>query len=63
MIKIGFWSKETGNMLSHRKGLTMEQIMALKELKEGDRLVLWRNERKNDTDTSYTLKKFEPREK
>lgn len=63
MIKIAFWLKDTGNMLSHSKGLTPNDIQALKELKEGDRLILWHNQVRNDTDSSYTLRKFEPKEK
>lgn len=33
----------TGSMLSHNNGLTEEQINFLKSLKEGDRLVIWKN--------------------
>ncbi len=58
MLKIAFWSKDTGNLLSHSKGLTAEHIQALKELKEGDRLILWLNKREKDSDSSYTLKVF-----
>ena len=61
MVKISFWSKDTGNLMSHSKGLTSEQIMALKELKEGDRLILWHNQVKLETDSSYTLRKHEPK--
>lgn len=62
MVKISFWSKESGNLMSHSGGLTNEQIQALKELKEGDRLILWHNKREKESDSSYTLKKFTPKE-
>jgi hypothetical protein len=63
MLRISFWSKDTGNLLSHKTGLTQEQIMALKELKEGDRLVIWLQQRDTERHPSYTMKKFQPKEK
>ena len=61
MVKIAFWSKETGNLMSHTKGLTMEQVQELKSLKEGDRLILWHNTREKDSDSSYTMKVYIPK--
>jgi len=62
MLKIHFWSKESGNLMSHSKGLTPEHTLNLKELKEGDRLILWFNKREKGTDSSYTLKIYKPKE-
>ncbi len=63
MLKINFWSKESGNLLSHGKGLTPEQIQYLRQLKEGDRLILWFNGAKErPTDASYNLKVYHKRE-
>ncbi len=58
MINIGFWKKETGNLMSHGSGLNGEQIEALKDLKEGDRLIIWRNTKKTESTPEYTLKIF-----
>lgn len=58
ILSISFWIKETGNMLSHTSGLSKEQIEALQSLKEGDRLILWKNESKNENTPNYTLKVF-----
>lgn len=64
MIKISFWAKDTGNLLMHSSGLTPEQVLALKDLKVGDRLVLWLNaDRKDERHPTYTMKTFQPREK
>lgn len=50
--------------MSHGKGLTQDQVDALKELKVGDRLIIWKNDRKTDESHSdYALKVFEKREK
>lgn len=44
--------------MSHGAGLTMEQIEELQKLKEGDRLILWKNARKSEKDAFFTLKVF-----
>jgi len=63
MLKINFWSKESGNLMNHGKGLTPEHIQYLKQLEEGDRLILWFNGAKQKpTDASYSLKKYKKRE-
>jgi hypothetical protein len=36
--------------------------MALKELKEGDRLIIWLQQRDTERHPSYTMKKFQPKE-
>jgi len=40
-LKIPFWTKHTGNLLSHPNGLTEEQVESLKQLRVGDRLIIW----------------------
>lgn len=58
MLKISFWSKETGNLMNHSTGLTSEQVLELKELKEGDRLILWHNKIDSPKMANYTLKVY-----
>ena len=58
MYKIGFWIKDTGNFMTHAKGLTQEQIDFLKTLKLGDRLILWKNSRGSEVSPDYTLAKY-----
>lgn len=60
-FNVGFWKKETGNLLSHGKGLTAEQVEQLKSLKEGDRFIIWQNNKKNETSPGFTLKVFKPK--
>lgn len=63
-LQVSFWKKESQNLMSHGKGLTQDQVDALKELKVGDRLIIWKNDRKTDESHSdYALKVFEKREK
>ncbi len=62
MLNINFWMKDSGNCLSHSKGLNSEQIETLHTLKEGDRLILWKNPKQKETDSSYTLKVYKPKE-
>lgn len=43
---VGFWKKESGNALTHSKGLTEEQAEhLLKVIKPGTRFMLWDNSR------------------
>jgi len=58
MLDIKFWSKDSGILMSHSTGLTNEQVQMFRELREGDRLVLWHNKRVRQTDPSYTLKRY-----
>ena len=58
-MKIMFWkNKQSGNYFSHKNGLTEELIKELKQLKVGDRLVLWLNEKDTETYPDLTLKIF-----
>jgi hypothetical protein len=57
-LKLAFWRKESGNLMSHGKGLTQEDIDALQSLKPGDRLILWFNSPKDESKPTYTLKLF-----
>lgn len=60
MLKLFFWkNKQSGNFFSHRNGLTKEQVDLLKELKPGDRLVLWLNDKESNSNyPELTLKVF-----
>ncbi len=62
-LSVAFWSKDSGNYLSHTKGLTEEQIAELQKLKPGDRLILYKNDRKKETDSSLSLKVYKPTDK
>jgi hypothetical protein len=42
--------------MSHTKGLSEEQIEEIKKLEPGDRLILWKNDRRSETDSTYSLK-------
>jgi hypothetical protein len=57
MLSIGFWANKTNKHFnSAAKGLTKDQVEALKDLKEGDRLVLFVNEREGETQPKFNLK-------
>lgn len=58
-----FWRKFSGNLLSHKQGLTKQQLEFFHKLKEGDRLALMtRRVDKDETAPDYFLKKWEPKE-
>lgn len=57
-LNVALWQKESGNALSHTQGLNAEQIEALKELKVGDRLILFKNKKEGDTQPTFNLKLF-----
>lgn len=57
-LNISLWQKDSGNALSHSHGLDRAQIEALKELKEGDRIILFKNTREGETQPTFNLKKF-----
>ena len=40
MVVVNLWKKDSGNLLSHKSGLTQEQIDVFKNLKPGDRLMV-----------------------
>lgn len=62
MLKVYFWEKESGNLMSHGKGLRAEDVAALQQLKEGDRLILWNNGKSPDgMQSNFTLKVFQPK--
>lgn len=56
-LYLSFWKKNSGNALTHVKGLTQEQVDALRELKVGDRLILFSNDVDGETKPAFTLKK------
>ena len=60
---IGMFREENGNLLSHSKGLDMDQITFLQSLKVGDRLIMFRNEVEKPNYPTYTLKKSMPKNK
>lgn len=61
-MKIGFWKKETGNMLSHSAGLTPEQVRNIQALVPGQRLILWENIKRKESDPDFTLDIMRPKE-
>ena len=60
-LYVSFWGNEFNKHLkSHNKGLTKEQIEELKNLKEGDRLILFKNDREGENQPEYNLKVSRP---
>jgi hypothetical protein len=60
---VAFWAKETGNLMSHGKGLTAEQVAFFQSLKEGDRLIIWSNNNNGDeSKPTHSLKQYVKRE-
>ncbi len=52
MIFVNLWRKDSGNLLSHKSGLTKEQIDQFKNLKPGDRLMVQFTNKPGSTDAS-----------
>lgn len=64
MSNVGFWKKESGNLMNPSKGLTEEQVVFLQSLKVGDRVILWNNiVKEGDNKPNLVLKKFESKPK
>ena len=60
-IAVGFWIKESGNIMMHSRGLTEAEVEFFKSLKVGDRLIGWRETRKdNPAKPDYRLRVVEP---
>lgn len=57
-LRIAFWKKESGNFVTAKTSLTSEQVEFLHQLKPGDRLILFPNNMRKDTDPSFVLKKL-----
>jgi len=45
-LNIALWKKDSGNYLSPKSGLTKEQVLAFRALKEGDRLIAYASDTK-----------------
>jgi hypothetical protein len=60
-LYVNLWTKDGGHSVSHKAGLSKDDIAALRALKEGDRLVLFPNKRQGETQPQYTLRKHQPR--
>lgn len=58
-IGIGFWKKQTGNLMNIGKGLSPTEIEFLQSLKPGDRLILWENNNKDEKQPTHTMRKYE----
>lgn len=56
LLNILFWAKQTGNFMTHRQGLTEIHVEELQKLEPGDRLILFKNDRKRETDAYFSLK-------
>lgn len=60
---ITLWKKDSGNFLSHRNGLTQDQVDQLHNLKAGDRIMVSPNhKRKGPSDYDIRIVKFETKE-
>jgi hypothetical protein len=58
-LSITFWEKKTGRFaMSHKEGLTADQVEELQKLKEGDQLIIYVNDKKTELSPTHTLKKF-----
>lgn len=64
-VRIAFWSKSTGNLMTSGKGLSVEEVEFLKNLKPGDRLIVWDNSTKNagTNNPTHNLTVYQPNEK
>lgn len=61
-LSVTFWEKNHGKFaLSHKMGLTEDQILELQKLKPGDQLIVYVNDKRGDTSPSHTLRLFVPR--
>lgn len=56
---VSFWKKSSGNLFSAKSGLTTAQVEFLRQLKPGDRLVIWVNEEEDAPDFTLRLYKQE----
>lgn len=64
MSNVGFWKKESGNLMNPTKGLTEEQVVFLQSLKAGDRLIIWVNDvKEGENRPNVVLKKYQPKAK
>ena len=59
---IAFWKKDTGNIMSHGSGLSVEQVAFLQSLKVGQRLILWSNNGAEGSKPTHNLKVFKTKE-
>jgi hypothetical protein len=61
-MDIGFWSNNEGTLaLTHKEGLTSEQLAFFHNLKLGDRLAIWDNGGKSANAPHLNLKLFVPK--
>jgi hypothetical protein len=59
MLIVNFWkNKQSGNYFSHKQGLTSEMAEELRNVKEGDRLVIWVQDKKTDNHPELSLKVY-----
>lgn len=58
---VALWKKESGNYMTHRGGLTEDDIAMLHSFKQGDRIIIFTNN-KRDRDSSYHLRLLKARE-
>jgi len=58
---ITLWLKTGGKFaVSHKEGLTADQIAELQSLKVGDQVVLYLNDKRSDKSPDFTFRKFMP---
>lgn len=57
-MKVGLWKTSKGNAISHKEGLTEDQVKFFQGLQKGDRLVLWvNNVTEGERRPNFTLEK------
>jgi hypothetical protein len=60
MIKIPFWTKDSGNMMNNSTGLSDEQVAFFQSLKPGDRFIMMKNTKKfSERTPEFVLMKYE----
>lgn len=57
-VRIGFWIKESGNLMNKASGFTPEEIAFLRSLEVGDRLIGFNNSPKEAKYPTYNFTKY-----
>lgn len=58
---ISLWKKDSGNFMTHRGGLTDDDITLLHSLKQGDRIIIFTNN-KRGKESDYHLRLLKARD-
>lgn len=58
-LSVTFWEKKSGKFaLSHKGGLTADQVAELQKLQPGDQLIIYVNDKKTELSPTHSLRKF-----